>query len=584
MKESNTIRHMNALESIADAIILIGLDKRIISINHAASELFGLAPGEAEGKLCASVVKCSLCGDPCPFEECLGKDDTVGNFNISIVGGKNRGTPICMHTSPMRDSGGQVMGVTENVRVITHIHALISELEMAYDEVENHRKRVQAILDSLSEAVITIGNDWKITSFNRSAENLTGIEASEAIGASCRDVLGVDLCPDGSPMEETLKTGVPRLNVETVINLRGGKVVPVSVSTALFKNEEGMVLGGVETMRNLEEIERMVEKRKSRFSYGGIIGRSLALKKIFDLIGVVKDTDSTVLITGESGTGKELFGRAIHDLSPRREGRFVKVNCAALTETLLESELFGHVKGAFTGATDDKVGRFEAADGGTVFLDEIGDVPLPIQVKLLRVLQDHEFERVGSSKTVKVDVRIIAATNRDLKELMKEGTFREDLFYRLNVIPIHVPSLRERVDDIPHLVEHIIEKLKHRGIEGIKGVSPEAMKCLMSYDWPGNVRELENLIERASVCSRGEVISAEDLPEEVLAFCRSQKKGIYRERTASISRIKEEREFDEREKLKQALENNRWNRGLAAKELSIDRTTLWRKMKRYGLL
>ncbi|NIO17124.1 MAG: AAA domain-containing protein, partial [Deltaproteobacteria bacterium] len=296
----------------------------------------------------------------------------------------------------------------------------------------------------------------------------------------------------------------------------------------------------------------------------------------------IKDTDSTVLITGESGVGKELFATAIHDLSSRRKGPFVKVTCAALTETLLESELFGHVKGAFTGAIGDKVGRFEAADGGTVFLDEIGDIPLSIQVKLLRVLQDHEFERVGSSKTIRVSVRVIAATNRDLKKLMREGTFREDLYYRLNVIPIHIPPLRERVDDIPMLAEHVLKKLQKRGIERARGVSPDAMKCLMSYPWGGNVRELENLIERAVVCAKEDIITAADLDPEILEYCREKRKAIFQEPCGPVDASREVAQFSEREKIARALEKNRWNRGKTARELGVDRTTLWRKMKKYG--
>jgi PAS domain S-box-containing protein len=583
MVEGKPIGYMELMEGMADALVVISNDKRVISINSSASKLFDTSPGEASGMRCRDLVNCELCGDPCPLDECLEKKDTIAHFNIRLFGKEGAETPICMHTSPVKDSSGDVVGVVENVRVINHIKALIHDLELAYDKKELEKERIEAILNSISDAVITIDRDWKITSFNRAAEELTGIMASDTVGKFCRDVMGVDLCSGNCPMEQTLKTGKPRTNVDTVVRLKEGKIIPLSVSTALFRDNNGEVLGGVETYRNLEEIEQVVQKRKSRFPYGDIIGKAPSIKKIFDLIDVIKDTDSTVLITGESGVGKELFATAIHDLSSRRKGPFVKVNCAALTETLLESELFGHVKGAFTGAIGDKVGRFEASDGGTVFLDEIGDIPLPIQVKLLRVLQDHEFERVGSSKTKKVDVRVIAATNRDLRKLMREWTFREDLYYRLNVIPIHVPPLRERVDDIPYLGEHILQKLQKRGIDKARGISPDAMKCLMSYPWAGNVRELENLIERAVVCAKEDIITAADLDAEILEYCRKKRKGIYREPCETIDTGREVRQFDEREEILKVLEKSRWNRGQAARELGMDRTTLWRKMKRYGL-
>ncbi len=582
MEESRPIGYLELMEGMADALVVISNDKKVMSINSSASKLFDTSSEKASGMRCSDLVRCELCGDPCPLDECLEKRDTIAHFNIKLFGKDGSESPICMHTSPVRDSSGDIVGVVENVRVINHIQALIHDLELAYEKKELEKERVEAILNSISDAVITIDRDSRITSINRAAEELTGIVASDAIGKFCRDVMSVDLCPGNCPMEQTFNTGEPRTKVDTVVRLKSGRIVPLTVSTALFKDKEGKVLGGVETYRNLEEIEQVVRERKARFPYGDIIGKSPSIKKIFDLIDVIKDTDSTVMITGESGVGKELFATAIHDLSSRRKGPFVKVNCATLTETLLESELFGHVKGAFTGAIGDKVGRFEAADGGTVFLDEIGDIPLSIQVKLLRVLQDHEFERVGSSKTIRVSVRVIAATNRDLKKLMKEGAFREDLYYRLNVIPIHIPPLRERVDDIPMLAEHVLKKLQKRGIERARGVSPDAMKCLMSYPWAGNVRELENLIERAVVCAKEDVITAADLDPEILEYCREKKKAIFQEPCGPMDAEREVAQFSEREKIAKALEKNRWNRGKTARELGVDRTTLWRKMKKYG--
>ncbi len=576
--------YKDIIESVADALVVIDREKRVVSINSPAAHLFGVSPENAQKMACRDLVKCELCGDPCPFEECLTRGDTVANFDILLHGDKNEGVPVCMHTSPIKESDGSVKGVIEDIRVITHIHSLIEDLEGAYRTVEEEKHRVEAILNSIAEGVITIDKDWRITSFNRSAEELTGVPASRAVGMLCRDVMGIDLCGEKCPMEETLRKGSARVNVETHLRRQDGRVVPVSVSTALFRDENGKVLGGVETYRNLDEIVRIAEKRKSKAPYGEIVGKTDEIRRIFDLLEVVKDTDSTVLITGESGVGKELFAKALHDLSFRKTGPFIKVNCAALTETLLESELFGHVKGAFTGAIRDKKGRFESAEGGTIFLDEIGDVPLSVQVKLLRVLQDHEFERVGSSKTMKVDVRVIAATNRDLKKLMREEKFREDLFYRLNVIPIHVPPLRNRIDDLPVLIDHVLKKLFAKGIKEMRGVSPDAMKCLVGYPWPGNVRELENVLERASVCSRSEFITPGDLDQEILDYCREKKKGLYRDSRGLPERVRDDEEGKEKRKILETLDRNRWNRGETARELEMDRTTLWRKMKKYCLL
>ncbi|NJD62105.1 MAG: PAS domain S-box protein [Deltaproteobacteria bacterium] len=453
-------------------------------------------------------------------------------------------------------------------------------------------RMLSAILNSLSEAVITVDRDHRISSFNRSAELLVGIPASDALGKDCRHVLRASfgLAQHDCPMGDLTEGGVPRSDVDGTLVRSDGRIVPVSASWAFFEDDAAQRLGFVISFRSFEEIERLAEERKGKFPLHDIVGKTPRIRQIFDMVDVVKDTDSTVLITGESGTGKGLFARAIHDLSPRREKPFVKVNCAALTETLLESELFGHVKGAFTGAVADKIGRFEAADGGTIFLDEIGEISHDLQEKLLRVLQDREFERVGSSSTLRVDVRVIAATNRDLKSAMAEGQFRRDLFYRLNVIPILVPPLRERKEDIPLLVDHVLKRLKRRGLERIKAVSPEAMRCLMEYTWPGNIRELENVLERGMVCARGRVLSADDLPDELKEHCRPRRVSTMEkpaEREAAGAEETEsgfkDGEGGEREMILRTMEQHRWNRKDAAVALGIDRTTLWRKMKRLGL-
>src|SRR5512139_612757 len=438
-------------------------------------------------------------------------------------------------------------------------------------------KKLSAILNSVWEAVVTVDRDHRIASFNRAAERLIGIPAADALGKDCREVLRANFGPAQAqcPMGELSETGTPQTEVGGTLVRADGRIVPVSASWAFLEDTPGTVLGFVISFRSYEEIERLAEERRSRFPFREIVGKTARLREIYDLVEAVKDTDSTVLIAGESGTGKGLFARAIHDLSPRRNGPFVKVNCAALTETLLESELFGHVKGAFTGAISDKTGRFEAASGGTIFLDEIGEISPHLQAKLLHVVQDREFQRVGSGRTLRADFRLIAATNRDLRAAVSEGRFREDLSYRLHVIPLRIPPLRERTEDIPLLVEHILKGFRRRGLERVRTVSPEAMRCLMTYRWPGNIRELENVLERGAVVARGSVMSPADLPEEVA--------GTSRREEAAPRRTAAGDPDDERERLVRTLEVNRWNRGETAAALGIDRTTLWRRMKRLGL-
>ncbi|HEY5997240.1 MAG TPA: sigma 54-interacting transcriptional regulator [Candidatus Deferrimicrobiaceae bacterium] len=464
-------------------------------------------------------------------------------------------------------------------------------LQAGSDTPLTGEKKLAAILNSVWEAVITVGRDHRIASFNRAAERMVGIPESEALGKDCRTILRANFGPAQAdcPMGDIAEGGQPRTEVNGTLVRADGRIVPVSASWGFLEDEPGHVLGFVVSFRSFDEIERLVEERRSRFPFREIVGRTQRLKEIFELVDVVKETDSTVLITGESGTGKGLFARAIHDLSSRRDGPFVKVNCAALTETLLESEMFGHVKGAFTGAVSDKVGRFEAADGGTIFLDEIGEITPAIQVKLLHVLQDHEFQRVGSSKTMKVNVRVIAGTNRDLKAAMREGRFREDLFYRLHVIPIVVPPLRERKEDIPLLVDHILKSLRRRGLDRVRNVSPEAMRCLMDYRWPGNVRELENVLERGVVCAKGPVLACDALAEEVRELCRGPHRPVRTSPSVDVPPPSSAPDppppdgDDEKQRLVRTLEQHRWNRGEAAAALGIDRTTLWRKLKRHGL-
>jgi len=426
-----------------------------------------------------------------------------------------------------------------------------------------------AILDSINEGVFTVDHDWRITTFNRAAERITGVNREEAIGHPCSEILRADVCKKDCALKRTFSEGASIVNATAYIINNLGRRVPVRLSTALVKDEKGRVIGGVETFQDLSQIEQLQKELQERYTFEDIVGRSPAMRKLFGVLPQIAETSSTVLIEGASGTGKELFARAIHHLSPRRDKRFVVVNCAALPDALLESELFGHKAGAFTDARNDKPGRFLLADGGTIFLDEIGDISPAMQVRLLRVLQDRIVEPLGSIESIKVDVRVVAATNKDLVRLVREGRFRDDLYYRIRVIHLEIPELWQRREDIPLLVDHLIAKFRPLQGKDISGVSDEVMARLMEYDYPGNVRELENIIEQAFVLCRGGLIELHHLPPELRPYGST---GIGQSRPTSIRAM-------EKHLIIETLQRYNGNRGKAALELGINTSTLYRKIR-----
>lgn len=423
------------------------------------------------------------------------------------------------------------------------------------------------ILDSINEGVFTVDGDWRVTSFNRAAERITGVRRSDAAGRACCDVFRASICERACALKRTLSNGKPVVNATASIISASGERIPIRISTALLKDAGGMVVGGVETFQDLREVERLQKELEARFTFEDIVGRSPAMRRLFATLPDIASSRSTVLIEGASGTGKELFARAIHNLSPRKKKPFVAVNCAALPDTLLESELFGHKAGAFTDARRDKPGRFALAHGGTIFLDEIGDVSPAMQVRLLRVLQERIIEPLGASEPVKIDVRVISATNKHLSELVQAGIFREDLFYRIRVIRVTLPGLRERREDIPLLVDHVIAKFNRLEGKSISGVSDEVMARLMEHDYPGNVRELENIIEQAFVLCHGGRIELKHLPQEL--------------RPAVLLNLSSSRTLEamERQLITETLERHKGNRTRAARDLGIDPSTLYRKIR-----
>ena len=426
------------------------------------------------------------------------------------------------------------------------------------------------ILDSIADGVFTVDEDWRITSFNRAAERITGVSRAEAIGQRCCDVFRASICENECALRETLGSGRPIVNKAIYILDAQGRRIPVSISAATLKDAADRVMGGVETFRDLSMVEELRRELEGTYTFADIVGRSPGMRRLFDLLPQVADSNSTVLIEGASGTGKELFARAIHNLSPRRDKRFVAINCGALPDTLLESELFGYKAGAFTDARQDKPGRFAVADEGTIFLDEIGDISPAMQSRLLRVLQEKLFEPLGSVEPVEVDVRVVAATHQDLGKLVRQGAFREDLFYRINVMRLKLPELRDRREDIPLLVERFVSKFNRLQNKDVAGVSEEALALLMEHHYPGNVRELENIVEHAFVLCRGGLIEGHHLPRELRgddAAARLLSKGARTLKALEALHITD------------ALRRHGGNRTAAARELGIDPSTLYRKIK-----
>jgi two-component system response regulator HydG len=444
----------------------------------------------------------------------------------------------------------------------------------------------QTVIDTMMEGLMLVEPDGKIVFVNPAFEQLTGYTKEEVEGQTC-EVLGCDTCfgtrEEGKDKYCALfKEGKVRRR-KCIFEKKNGGKVHVLKNAALIRDESGKVVGGVENLTDLsplvekeEVILRLKKQLNNEDGFHGMLGKSAAIQKVFDLIASAAPSEAPVVIYGESGTGKELAAAAIHRLSARHDGPFIKVNCAALNENLLESELFGHVKGAFTGADRTRVGRFEAANKGTMFLDEIGDLPLTTQTKLLRVLQEKEFERVGDNRPINTDVRILAATNKDLNKLMQEELFREDLYYRISVIPIYLPPLRARLDDIPLLVDTFIHRMRLKTEKNITGIAKEVLDVFMQYNWPGNIRELINILEYAFVlCPKGE-ISVAHLPAQLFG-----QQPVHVQQASRTSR--KTTKGNERQELIQALQSAGGNKSEAARRLGISRVTLWKRIKKFGI-
>jgi PAS domain S-box-containing protein len=440
------------------------------------------------------------------------------------------------------------------------------------------------VVDLIQDGVMIVDQNGVIVSANKALESITGFGREEMIGKPCTvfncDMCNISMKGEGEAWCTLFRAGGASMRRCAMIR-KNRSPVHILKNASLIKDAQGKVIGAVETLTDITEIiekdsqiETIRQELKAEDRFCGIIGQTPGMRRVFDLITNAAQSDAPVIILGESGTGKELVAKAIHDIGPRKHAPFVKVNCAALTETLLESELFGHVKGAYTGAYRNRKGRFEAAHGGNIFLDEIGDLPNSTQVKLLRVLEEKVLERVGDNSHIPVDVRIITATNKNLRKLVEERLFRDDLFYRINVIPITLPPLREREEDIPLLAESFFKRVQMKSGKGLKGISNEAMELLMKYDWPGNVRELKSAFEYAFVTCNEPFIQPQHLPPSITPQKRYDPAATHT--PVNPKEMKKKR-------LVEALKKAKGNRSEAARILGVSRVTVWNQMKRFGI-
>lgn len=440
----------------------------------------------------------------------------------------------------------------------------------------------KTVVNAIRDGIMIVNTGGAIVSVNQAFEQISGYSREELIGQT-EKILHLEF-PQTSSSGESSNSGPFSHSDNTTqhkcrIRQKNGSYIHALKNSATLKDSDGKIIGTVITITDLTEItekeiqlEAFREQLNSESGYHGIVGSSAAMQRVFDMIENAALSDAPVIIYGESGTGKELVSKAIHEIGSRKDMPFVKVNCASLTESLLESELFGHVRGAYTGAYKDRVGRFEMADQGDLFLDEIGDLPLPTQIKLLRVLEEKVIERVGSSRSIATDVRIISATNQDLLDLVENETFRKDFYFRINVIPIFIPSLRDRAEDIPLLAESFFRKIRLKNGKAIDGIREDTMEILMHHSWPGNVRELKGALEYAFVTCHTNMIHPNHLPETIFRQKKSQ--GSSKQSAFNMHEI-------ERLELLEALEKAKGNQSKAAKILGVSRVTVWNRMKRY---
>ena len=559
-----------------DGIIVVNKDYKIIVFNDAAGQITGFKNEDVILKNINILFNNSDDINPI-FAQSLISEDIFSNIALTIYSVDKKEIPITASITPITQPSKGTIGIMIVFRDPQETQILYNALDIKNNEIIEEKNKLETIFNSLIEGTFTINNDWEITSFNRAAESITGFNISEAIGKKYWQVFPSEDGKEDLQLRDFIADHKQTLLRETTIIRKDSSRVLVRINSAPLMNTLGNKIGRVVTFEDISVMKNLSDHIEERFQFTNIIGRSKSMLKVFDMMDNVIKTDSTVLITGESGTGKEIIARAIHLNSEKKSEPFIAVNCTSFAESLLESELFGHDKGAFTGAISSKPGRFELAGNGTLFLDEIGDLPLSVQVKLLRILENRQFERVGGTKTIQLNARIISATHRNLEKEIIEGKFREDLFYRINVINIELPPLSDRKDDLPSLINHFMDKYNQKFKKNIHYISPNTLKVLSYYKWPGNIRELENVIEHAFVVCNSEAIKTEHLP---LKF-----QDILHELNLSDANNNKTTPFESVEKqlIATTLQKQNGNRTKTAAALGINKTTLWRKMKKYNL-
>ncbi|MDD3619499.1 MAG: sigma 54-interacting transcriptional regulator [Desulfobulbaceae bacterium] len=547
------------LDNAFDGVFTVDMEYKTTLLNKAAEQIVGVNQEAVLGKPFidfffpedrkpeiqnTSLAKAIQSGEPV-VEECFYLSTARGDI-----------LPLSIRFAPLIDARGSVVGGVATFRDVT-------------DQILN-----QYILDSVTDGVFTVNHNFVITSFNKALEKITGYRADEVMGTHCSEIFCSEICgTERCPMATAIQSGLSPSMQTMEIQTRDGRSVPVSVIANVLTDNMGNIIGGVEMVRDLTEINELRRKLAREGTDQGILTRSPKMKRILSVLPEFARSDATILILGESGTGKELIAQTIHAQSHRSDNPFVAVNSGALPDTLLESELFGYKAGAFTDARKDKKGRFAAAEKGTLFLDEIGDISPAMQVKLLRVIQSKAYEPLGANTPVKTDVRIIAATNRNLEEMVQDGTFREDLYYRLNVVKIELPPLRERMEDIPLLVEHFIDKFNRQRNRNVGGISQEVLSILIHHDFPGNIRELENIIEYAFILCHEGLIMPQHLPEWLTA---GKEEGETVDGPLTLKDM-------ERKTITEALKRNEYRKMKTCRELGISKDTLRRKIEAYNI-
>ena len=557
-------------DTFSMGVMVVGPDRKIISFNHSAEIITGYNESDLRGKYCHDVLLERLCGGSCQYLDAIESGMPSESVDLEVIDQSDATRSITRILSPIYGSEHTPLGCIE----VFQDHSAFKDL---LERVRHDDRRLKIILDNLDIGVLTVDRGGHITFFNNRAETMSGFNRGEVLGKSCTLIFGEASGPDMMLFNETIADGRARASVEGELKTREGQALPIRANYMALKNEDGRIVGGLATLSDLSLKYHFNSEIKGRYTFYDMVGKDPAIQKIFEIVPVVASSDATILIEGPTGTGKDVLAKVIHNASARSKKPLVKVNCAALPDNLLESEMFGYLKGAFTGADKDKPGRFQEADGGTIFLDEIGDLPLSLQAKLLRVLEDKEFYPLGSRKTTKVDVRIISATNQNLDGLVREKRFREDLFYRLNVMRLDLPPLKDRKGDIPLLISHILKRLCAIRDTMVEKFSNDAMEVLLNYEYPGNVRELENIIEHALIVCQDKIIERNHLPLSLQAGISAP---LPQEETRPFDK---EIEFSEKSFILDVLRKNNWNKGQTAAALNMNRTTLWRKMKKYNI-